>query len=100
MSSPAPVAVAVASWNTRDLLAEYLGTVLSGRVGAAEVWVVDHASPDGSPDFMASVVRLVRSAANLGFSLAVNLLAERTGVSLDRAANPHIRLEPKALSLC
>ena len=28
MSSPAPVAVAVASWNTRDLLAEYLGTVL------------------------------------------------------------------------
>jgi GT2 family glycosyltransferase len=49
---------------------------------------------------MASVVRLVRSAENLGFSLAVNLLAERTGVSLDRAANPHIRLEPKALSLC
>jgi hypothetical protein len=43
------VAIAVVSWNTRDLLARCLASLEPEvRRGLAEVWVVDNASDDGS----------------------------------------------------
>ena len=97
------VAVAVISWNTRDLLAACLGSLSSdAEAGRAEVWVVDNASSDGSPDMVEAEfprVTLVRSPENLGFGRAVNLVASRTRAAWIAAANSDIRLEPEALSV-
>ncbi len=97
------VAVAVVSWNTRDLLAACLGSLSSdAEAGRAEVWVVDNASSDGSPDMVEAEfpwVRLVRASENLGFGRAVNLVASRTRAAWIAAANSDIRLEPGALSV-
>jgi N-acetylglucosaminyl-diphospho-decaprenol L-rhamnosyltransferase len=100
MSEPA-VAVAVVSWNTRDLLETCLHSLRHDfEAGRAEVWVVDNASSDGSPDMVEADfpwVRLVRSRENLGFGRAVNLVAGRTAAPWIAAANSDIRLEPGAL---
>jgi len=97
------VAVAVISWNTRDLLAACLGSLSSdAEAGRAEVWVVDNASSDGSPDMVETEfpwVKLIRSSENLGFGRAVNLVASRTCAGWIAAANSDIRLEPEALSV-
>ncbi len=97
------VAVAVVSWNTRDLLAACLDSLsVDAEAGRAEVWVVDNASSDGSPDMVEAEfpwVRLVRASENLGFGRAVNLVASRTRAPWVAAANSDIRLEPEALSV-
>jgi N-acetylglucosaminyl-diphospho-decaprenol L-rhamnosyltransferase len=99
-SCPA-VAVAVVSWNTRDLLRECLGS-LAGEVDAerAEAWVVDNCSTDGSPEMVAAEfpwVRLLRPERNLGFGPAVNEVAARTSTPWIAAANADIALHPGAL---
>ena len=97
------VTVAVVSWNTRGLLAACLRSLsLDAEAGRAEVWVVDNASSDGSPDMVEAEfpwVRLVRASENLGFGRAVNLVASRTRAPWVAAANSDIRLEPEALSV-
>ena len=97
------VAVAVVSWNTRDLLAACLRSLSSdAEAGRAEVWVVDNGSADGSPDMVEAEfpwVNLVRSPENLGFGRAVNLVASRTRAAWIAAANSDIRLETEALSV-
>jgi GT2 family glycosyltransferase len=97
------VVVAVVSWNTRELLAACLRSLASdAEAGRAEVWVVDNASSDGSPDMVEAEflwVRLVRSAENLGFGRAVNLVSRRTRSAWVAAANADIRLEPETLSV-
>ena len=95
---PAPVTVAVVSWNTRDLLADCLASLEGEDV---EVWVVDNASTDGSPELVRERfpgVELVASADNLGFGPAVNLVAERTTSPWLAIANADIALEPGALA--
>src|SRR5436853_4362572 len=80
---PAPeVSIAIVSWNTRDLLARCLES-LAPEVdrGRAEVWVVDNASEDGSPDLVRERfegVHLIASSENLGFGTAINLVARQT----------------------
>ncbi len=97
-----PVAIAVVSWNTRELLRACLESmqpeVLSGR---AEVWVVDNASRDGSAELVRSSfpwVSLIASEANLGFGPAVNLVAQRTDTAWIAAANADIELTEGALA--
>ena len=74
----APVAVAVVSWNTRELLAACLRALeAEADAGRAEVWVVDNASDDGSPELVRDSfpwAHLVASDENLGFGRAVNLV--------------------------
>jgi len=75
----AEVAVVIVSWNVRDLLRACLSSVLadldrSGLEG--EVWVVDNASTDGSPEWVAARfprVHLIANRRNLGFAAANNL---------------------------
>src|SRR5205085_372219 len=74
----AEVAVAVVSWNTRDLLARCLDSLRAdAESGLAEVWVVDNASSDGSGDLVAepygSTQHSVHSFPLLGFTAAFNL---------------------------
>ena len=97
----APVAVAVVSWNTRDLLARCLESfapeVQRGRV---ELWVVDNASSDGSPEVVRDRfpwAHLIASPENLGFSRAVNLVAQRTSSEWIATANADVALRPGAL---
>jgi GT2 family glycosyltransferase len=98
----APVAVAVVSWNTRDLLEECLRSLEPDvRAGRAEVWVVDNGSSDGSPDMVRERfdwARLEQPGENLGFGRAVNLVAERTESPWLLAANADVALEPGALA--
>jgi GT2 family glycosyltransferase len=95
------VAVAIVSWNTRDLLRRCLESfateVDSGR---CEVWVVDNASSDGSAEMVRSEfpwVRLEASKENLGFGPAINLVAKRTETPWIGIANADIALQPGAI---
>ncbi len=83
-SSQPEVSVIIVSFNTRDLLRECLGNVLSeAGTLAIEVLVVENASTDGSADMVAAEfpsVTLLRSDTNLGFGAANNLaLAQARG---------------------
>ena len=95
------VAIAVVSWNTRDLLERCLASMQpEAERGLAEVWVVDNASTDGSPELVRERygwVRLVASDENLGFGSAVNLVAERTSTDWIAPANADIALREGAL---
>jgi len=95
------VSVAVVSWNTRELLRRCLESfapeVESGR---CEVWVVDNASTDGSPEMVRGEfpwVQLEASRENLGFGPAVNLVARRTSAPWVGVANADIALRPGAI---
>lgn len=97
----APVTVAVVSWNTRELLRRCLES-LSSEVerGRMEVWVVDNASSDGSPELVRerfAWARLIASPENLGFGRAVNLVAQGTSSEWLATANADIALRPGAL---
>jgi O-antigen biosynthesis protein len=64
--------VVIPSWNTKDLLAEYLPSVIAAMQGHAdnEIIVVDNGSKDGSADFVRATFPQVRVLAlpdNLGF---------------------------------
>jgi GT2 family glycosyltransferase len=98
----APVVVAVVSWNTRELLRACLKSLApETEAGLAQVWVVDNASSDGSPDLVSSDfgwAELVASGENLGFGPAVNEVARRVGSEWIVAANADIAVEPGALA--
>jgi N-acetylglucosaminyl-diphospho-decaprenol L-rhamnosyltransferase len=95
------VAVAIVSWNTRDLLERCLESLEPEAArGLAEVWVVDNASTDGSPELVRERfgwVQLVASDENLGFGRAVNLVAERTRAEWIAPANADVALRGGAL---
>jgi GT2 family glycosyltransferase len=97
----AGVAVAVVSWNTRELLRRCLESLaVDAETGLAEVWVVDNGSGDGSPEMVADRfgwATLLAGDENLGFGRAVNLVADRTDSPWLVAANADVRIEPGAL---
>ncbi|MCZ7538853.1 MAG: glycosyltransferase family 2 protein [Anaerolineae bacterium] len=81
------LAVVIVSWNTRALTLNALRTLtadLDAHGPAAQVWVVDCASADGTPDAIGQhfpQVTLIASADNLGFAAGNNLALERMGFS-------------------
>jgi GT2 family glycosyltransferase len=95
------VAVAVVSWNTRDLLDRCLRSLAAEAAGGrAEVWVVDNGSTDGSPGVVREEhpwARLEASGENLGFGRAVNLVAQRTDTPWLAMANADVAVRPGAL---
>jgi hypothetical protein len=73
------LAVVIVSWNVRDLLGTCLQSLLAD-IGQSsfetQVWVVDNASADGTPEAVAEAfptVRLIASDENLGFVRGNNL---------------------------
>jgi len=96
---PPEVAVAVVSWNTRDLLRECLRSL--AREERAEIWVVDNASSDGSAQMVREqfpAIRLEALDKNIGFGAAVNLVASKTTAAWIAPANADVALRPRALS--
>jgi N-acetylglucosaminyl-diphospho-decaprenol L-rhamnosyltransferase len=92
------VAVAVVSWNTRDLLRSFLRSLVDEPL--AEVWVVDNASVDGSAEMVRAEfpsVHLLALDANVGFGPAVNLVAAKSSAPWIAPANADIELRPGAL---
>lgn len=73
------LAVVIVSWNVRELLASCLRSLFDdlARSGLeAEVWVVDNASTDGTPEMVAETfpdADLIASDENLGFAAGNNL---------------------------
>jgi N-acetylglucosaminyl-diphospho-decaprenol L-rhamnosyltransferase len=71
--------IVTVSYNTRELLADCLKSVLAGLQWSGldgEVWVVDNASADGSAEMVRQhfpVVHLVAHGENLGFAAGNNL---------------------------
>ena len=98
----APVAIAVVSWNTRELLDTCLASMREdAERGLAEVWVVDNGSTDGSPDMVREChpwVHLHVPDANLGYGPAVNEVARRTTSPWMAPSNSDIELAPGALA--
>jgi N-acetylglucosaminyl-diphospho-decaprenol L-rhamnosyltransferase len=99
--SAAAVAVAVVSYDTRELLDRCLRALARDAEGGAEVWVVDNASSDGSAAMVAERhpwARLHASTENLGFGAAVNLVASRTETPWLVAANADTAPAPGAIA--
>lgn len=84
---PIDLAVVIVSWNTRALTLDALRTLfddLNTNGPAAEVWVVDNASSDGSPDAIRAEfpqVRLIANNKNLGFAGGNNSALRQIGFS-------------------
>ncbi len=96
------VTVVVPSWNTRELLALCLESVISTGEGVdCEILVVENASSDGSAELARGFhpsVRLIENANNVGFARACN-----QGIAASRAPyllflNSDARLLPGTLS--
>jgi len=71
------LSIVIVSWNTRALLSDCLESL---RGVSAEVFVVDNASADGSPELVRERfldVTLIESGANLGFAKANNLALQK-----------------------
>lgn len=73
------VSVCIVNWNCRELLRQCLSTLYQRPQGVPfETVVVDNASADGAADMVAAEfpqVRLIRNAANVGFSKGNNQAA-------------------------
>src|SRR5436305_14023760 len=91
-----PVAIAVISWNTRDLLGACLTSIEPEvQAGRVEVWVVDNASTDGSAELVRRSfpwAELIALDENIGFGAAVNLAAARSGTRWLASADADVAL--------
>jgi N-acetylglucosaminyl-diphospho-decaprenol L-rhamnosyltransferase len=99
---PPAIAVAVVSWNTRELLGGCLASLAAdARAGLAEVHVVDNGSSDGSAAMVAARypwAQLTASDRNLGYGPAVNLVAAAARSPWLVAANADTAVAPGALA--
>lgn len=95
------VTIAVVSWNTRELLRRCLASMAAEATsGRAEVWVIDNASSDSSPQMVRDEfpwVNLIAGEDNLGFGPAVNEVARRAQAPWIAPANADIELTEGAL---
>jgi len=89
------LAVVVISYNTCDMLKACLRSVYVGLAhfpADAQVWVVDNASTDGSPDMVRAEfpqVRLLASEKNLGFAAGNNTALRELGFGSAASHKPH-----------
>ncbi len=89
---PPEFSVVIVSYNVRDCLATCLESVRAALSGIAhEVFVVDNASGDGSPQMVRErfpSVRLVESQVNLGFARACNAAIQQSRGRIVLLLNP------------
>lgn len=108
------LSIVVVSWNVADLLRDCLQSILDApgtrlckdgtvHIGdhAVEVFVVDNASSDGTPDMVRAAfpqVKLIANCTNLGFAGANNLALGRCQGRYVLLLNPDTRVVGDALS--
>jgi hypothetical protein len=101
------LAVVIVSWNVRELLASCLRSLfadLKQSELAADVWVVDNASTDGTPELVENgfpEVHLIASQENLGFAAGNNRALRAVLGGVDSVAsiwllNPDTEVQPGA----
>jgi len=101
---PPELAVIIVSWNTRELTLDALRTLLTDLEAHGpntDVWVVDNASTDGSPDAIHSQfpqVRLIANDSNLGFAAGNNCALRAMGFS-DQPGTGDSGQQPSAVYL-
>jgi N-acetylglucosaminyl-diphospho-decaprenol L-rhamnosyltransferase len=97
------LSIIIVSWNVRELLAKCLQSVyrsLESSTLSAEVWVVDNASADGSPEMVRrrfSQAQLVANSDNIGFAAANNQALRATSGRYALLLNPDTELRAGAL---
>jgi len=79
---PPAISIIIPTWNTRDLTMRCLDAVIGSTARYCEIIVVDNGSMDGTADAVNAwaetvmpPVKVIRNAANVGFSKAVNQAA-------------------------
>lgn len=95
------LSIVVVNFNTRDLLRACLRSVESSEdTPELELFVVDNASTDGSPEMVSSEfpwVSLIRSESNRGYAFANNLGLRKCTGEYYLLLNPDTELSPCAL---
>lgn len=101
MESPPTLTVIIISYNTRELTLAALRTLYdTTKATSFHVVVLDNASADGSADAIAAEfpeVELIRSAENLGFARANNVVAEAAKTEWLLLLNPDTECHPGAI---
>jgi GT2 family glycosyltransferase len=96
------LSIVVVSWNTRELLAQCLDSVVQSQgVGEMELLVVDNASADGSVQMVRErfpQARLLVNKENVGFARANNQAIRQANGRYVLLLNPDTRLLPDALA--
>lgn len=97
---PPELTVIIVSYNTRDLTLAALRTLYATTRARFHTVVFDNASTDGSADAIAAAfpqVELIRSADNLGFARANNLVAAAATTDWLLLLNPDTECHPGAV---
>jgi len=92
-----PVAVVIVSWNSREYLEGCLSSLRGLERPVQQIVVVDNASTDGTPGWLAErfpEVELLALPANEGFCRANNLGIAGTHTPFVLVLNPDTELEP------
>ena len=99
------LSIIIVSWNVRDLLAACLSSVYASLEGSSieyELFVVDNASSDSSPDMVRQRfprVHLVANAENRGFAVASNQALSMMRGRYALLLNPDTELRSDALGI-
>lgn len=99
-SGATDVSVIIVSYNTADLLAACLESVLASQQVHSEIFVVDNASKDGSAEVVRKnfpAVHLVANADNRGFGAANNQALRICSGKYVVFLNPDTTVEPGSL---
>ncbi len=97
----ARVSVIVVSYQVRDLLRKCLSTLLAQHGLEPEIWVVDNASTDGSPEMVARefpAIHLIRNDRNVGFARANNQALVMASGDILLLLNPDTEAPPLMLA--
>ena len=101
--SPPAVTVIVVSFRSRTELPDCLSSIAVQSGVAADTWVVDNASDDGSAALVAArfpATHLVANRDNVGFAAANNQVLANLATPYVALVNPDAVLPPTALATC
>jgi len=100
----AKLSVIIVSYNVKYFLEQALQSVLRASQNLdLEIWVVDNASADGSPEMVRDrfpQVNLIANTVNLGFSKANNQAIKKSSAEYILLLNPDTVVEEDTLEKC
>jgi GT2 family glycosyltransferase len=95
------LSIIIVNWNTQKLLVECIDSVYASAPKTNfDIWVVDNASTDGSPDLIRErypEVKLIQNRENIGFARANNQAYQQCEGKYILLLNPDTVVEPNAI---